>query len=107
MQKASCRESYCITAGPVDVVITDRPGSLITVGHFEGAGLNISDYHVIVVKQGYLFPELRENIRIIHTGADSRVLPINWWKTLEYKNIIPPVYPLRYAGKGMGKICHE
>ena len=97
-EKQAVGKAVTITAGPVDVVITDRPGSFITVGHFEGAGLNISDYHVIVVKQGYLFPELREiselSILALTPGATHQLV-----ENLEYKNIIPPVYPLRYAGK--------
>lgn len=90
-------KSVTISVGPVDFVVIDRPGSFITVGHFEGAGLNINDYQVIVVKQGYLFPELRKLAKLailsLTPGATYQLID-----SLDYKNIIPPVYPLNYVG---------
>lgn len=45
----------------VDIVLCGHAGSFISVRHFtDGAGLNMDDYQVIVVKQGYLFAELRK-----------------------------------------------
>lgn len=42
-----------ISTENVDFVIIDRPGSFISVGHFtEGAGLDLDEYQVVVVKQG-------------------------------------------------------
>ena len=62
-----------ISVGNVDVVVTDRPGSFVTRDHFRAAGLDPADYSVIVVKQGYLFPEISElagqHILCISPGA--------------------------------------
>lgn len=83
----------------VDVCIIDHPGSFITKGHFGalGAGLNMADYQVIVVKQGYLFPELRPMARLsilaLTPGATHQII-----ESLRYRKIVPPVYPLNYAG---------
>lgn len=50
-----------ISTEHMDFVMIDRPGSFISVGHFtEGAGLDLDEYQVVVVKQGYLFAELRK-----------------------------------------------
>mgnify|MGYP001039488936 FL=1 len=85
-----------ISVGPVDFVIIDRPGSFISFKHFEGAGLNIKDYQVVVVKQGYLFPELSSiadlAILALTPGATNQII-----EDLEYKKFIPPVYPLKRA----------
>lgn len=78
----------------VDFVILDRPGSFISIGHFtEGAGLNLEDYQVIVVKQGYLFAELRKLAKLailaLTPGGTHQII-----ENMEYHKIIPPVYPL-------------
>lgn len=85
-----------ISVGCVDCVIIDKPASFITISHFEAAGLNIEDYQVIVVKQGYLFPELRKlaalAILALTPGATHQMV-----EKLEYKNFLPPVYPLQLS----------
>ena len=83
-----------ISTPHVDFVIIDRPGSFISVGHFtEGAGLDLEEYQVVVVKQGYLFAELRKLAKLailaLTPGATHQIL-----KNMEYHKIIPPVYPL-------------
>ncbi|MEG1516562.1 MAG: M81 family metallopeptidase [Clostridia bacterium] len=84
----------------VDFCVIDHPGSFISKAHFgaKGAGLNMEDYQVIVVKQGYLFPQLRElaklSILALTPGATHQII-----ESLEYKKIVPPVYPLHYVGK--------
>lgn len=91
----------CVTlsVGQIDLCIIDRPGSFISKGHFGsmGAGLNIEDYDIIVVKQGYLFVELRTIAKLaiiaLTPGATHQIL-----EALEFKKIKPPVYPLRYKG---------
>lgn len=83
----------------VDVMIIDRPGSMISVSHFtEGAGLDLDEYQVVVVKQGYLFAELRELAKMailaLTPGATHQLI-----RNLEYHKIIPPVYPLNIISK--------
>lgn len=84
-----------ISVGNVDVMITDRPGSMISVRHFtEGAGLDLDEYQVVAVKQGYLFAELRELAKLailaLTPGATHQII-----EHLEYHRVIPPVYPLK------------
>ena len=83
-----------ISTENVDFVIIDRPGSFISVGHFtEGAGLDLDEYQVVVVKQGYLFAELRKLAKLailaLTPGATHQII-----ENMEYHKIIPPVYPL-------------
>lgn len=62
-----------ISVGNVDIVLTDQPGSFVTLNHFRSAGLDARDYDVIIVKQGYMFPEIAElageHIMCISPGA--------------------------------------
>ena len=88
-----------ISVDNLDFVITNRPSSFISINHFsKGAGVNYSDYDVIVVKQGYLFAELREvselSILALTPGATHQIV-----ENFEYHNIVPPVYPLKYVVK--------
>ena len=83
----------------VDIVICGQPGSFISPIHFvDGAGLNMDDYQVIVVKQGYLFAELRKLAKLailaLTPGGTHQLI-----ENLEYHNIKPPVYPLHYVEK--------
>ena len=90
----------CVTISTehVDFCVIDHPGSFIARGHFEamGAGLNMDDYQVIVVKQGYLFPQLRPmaklSILALTPGATHQII-----ENLKYRKIVPPVYPLHYV----------
>lgn len=81
----------------VDIVLCGHAGSFISVRHFtDGAGLNMDDYQVIVVKQGYLFAELRKLAKLailaLTPGGTHQLV-----ENLEYHHIKPPVYPLHYV----------
>ena len=82
-----------VSVGDIDVVIANKGHSFITVDHFKAAGLNIQDYDVIVVKQGYLFPELSEistlDLLALTPGATYQLL-----EELEFKTIQRPMFPL-------------
>ncbi|MCG5102402.1 M81 family metallopeptidase [Oceanobacillus alkalisoli] len=86
-------EVYVISIGSIDLVVANSGESFITIGHFEAAGLDLSEYDIIVVKQGYLFAELsaiaKLEILALTPGATYQVL-----EELEYENIPRPVYPL-------------
>ena len=82
-----------ISVGNVDFVITDVPGSFISFSHFEAAGLEVHDYQVIVVKQGYLFAELSKVAKLailaLTPGATHQII-----ENLHYERIIQPLYPI-------------
>lgn len=88
-----------ISVGNIDFCVIDRPGSFISRGHFEelGAGLRLDDYQVVVVKQGYLFAELRALAKLaiiaLTPGATHQII-----ENMEFHKIHPPIYPLRYVG---------
>ncbi|MDY0393507.1 MlrC C-terminal domain-containing protein [Virgibacillus halophilus] len=85
-------EVCTISIGNIDLVIANSGESFITIGHFEAAGLDISEYDIVVVKQGYLFDELSAmselDILALTPGATYQLI-----EELEFKHIPRPSYP--------------
>lgn len=81
-----------IRIGGIDVIITERQFASIYKDIFSWFGVNKDDYKVVVVKLGYLFPELEEI-------ADDSILAMTNGSTCEiilncdFKNIRRPIYP--------------
>jgi microcystin degradation protein MlrC len=79
--------------GGVDVVLCEKRVAFTTVEQFRALGIDPAVRRVIVVKLGYLFPELMR----IATGAclalSPGVVPLNV-ETLPYRRIRRPIYPL-------------
>jgi len=75
-----------VRVGNVDIVITDQPGSFVTLNHIRVAGLDPEEYAVIIVKQGYMFPEISElageHIMCISPGATYQFI-----ENLAYRNV--------------------
>lgn len=86
-------DTYTISIGNLDVVIANRGDSFTTTNHFTKAGLEINDYDVIIVKQGYLFDELSAiaglEILALSPGATYQLV-----EELEFHNLIRPMHPL-------------
>jgi len=87
------RESAIVDVNGIKVVIMNSRRSFITLRDFKELGLNPLDYKIVVVKLGYLYPELRD-IAPLHLIAltsgfcnlDMRLLP--------FKRVNRPSYPL-------------
>lgn len=82
-----------VSVGDMDVIIANHGESFITINHFTRAGVNVNDYDVIVVKQGYLFDELSEisklDILAMTSGATYQRI-----ENIDYKNIPRPIFPM-------------
>lgn len=77
----------------VDVVLQAGRRPFTKLSHFQALGIDPSMYTIIVVKEGYLFPELRDyapmHVMALTQGfADQRL------ERLRYRNIKRPIYPL-------------
>ena len=78
---------------PLEINVASTRQTMCEEHQFVGAGLNWDDYDVIVVKQGYIFPELKEkaafSVMSLTQGAtpqDTRIIP--------FKQIMRPMYPI-------------
>jgi len=82
-----------ISIGNIEVSIANKGDSFITLEHFKAAGLDINEYDIICVKQGYLFSELRSISKLailaLTPGATYQLLD-----KLNYKHIPRPIFPL-------------
>lgn len=82
-----------VSVNNIDVVISSLGGSFTTVNHFTQAGLNLENYDVIIVKQGYLFDGLTK-ISKLHIMAMTPGPTNLKVEDLEFKNLIRPMFPL-------------
>ncbi|WP_158701656.1 M81 family metallopeptidase [Lentibacillus sp. Marseille-P4043] len=86
-------ETCTLSIGNLDVIIANRGDSFITINHFTRAGVDVNDYDVIVVKQGYLFDELsaisKLDILAMTPGATYQRI-----EKIEYENIPRPIFPM-------------
>ena len=78
---------------PIEIAVANTRNTMCEEHQFAGIGLNWDDYDVIVVKQGYIFPDLKEKgklcIMSLTDGAtpqDTRIIP--------FKRIMRPMYPI-------------
>lgn len=78
---------------PIDISIASTRQTMCEEHQFVGIGLNWDNYDVIVVKQGYIFPELaakgKLSIMSLTMGAtpqDTKIIP--------FKRIMRPMYPI-------------
>ena len=77
----------------IDVVISTCNNSMTQINQFTKANVNIDDYDIIVVKQGYLFPELK-NIAAFSVMSLTKGYTIQDTRSIDYKLICRPMYPI-------------
>lgn len=75
-----------------DIMISNVPGSFISPAHFQAGKTPISEYDIIVIKQGYLFSELRP-IAKRFLMAITKGTSYHFIEELEYKRINRPAFP--------------
>lgn len=87
------RDTCTVSVDDLDVVIANRGESFITSNHFTRAGVDVRDYDLIVVKQGYLFDELsavsKLDILAVTPGATYQRI-----EDIDYKNLPRPIFPM-------------
>ena len=76
----------------VDIIIAGTRTAFTTIDTFRAFGVDPAEYHIVVVKLGYLFPELkdlaRRSVLAFSPGFASQKLD------LPYRNIPRPIYPM-------------
>jgi len=82
-----------INVDGIDIIVTDTRYSFTSPAIMECAGVKVSDYKIIVVKLGYIFPDLRRISKrsIMALTPGSSCLAID---SFEFHNIIRPMYPV-------------
>lgn len=83
---------YTISLGNIDIVIANKAYSFITGNHFFEANLDLDEYDIIVIKQGYMFADI-EKISQLHILGLSPGATYQEIEKLKYEKIPRPVYP--------------
>lgn len=90
---ANAGESATLDCGDITVVITKNRASMCRPDIFESADIDLSKYKIVVVKLGYLFPELAQiaqrSILAFTPGSSTEHL-----SDMNMKNIRRPMFPL-------------
>lgn len=77
----------------IDVVIAQKAVSFAEEQQYEAAGLSLSDYDLLVVKQGYIYPRLKElakfSVMSLTDGATNQRA-----EKIQYRRILRPMYPI-------------
>lgn len=77
---------------PIDIVLIDQSISFADYHQFEAANIDMHDYNIIVVKQGYIFPDLKDycdySIMCLTEGATNQKT-----ETIVFKQIQRPMLP--------------
>ncbi len=87
------RGAAVIETNGIKTVILNSRRSFVQISDFKEVGLDPLDYKVVVVKLGYLYPELRD-IAPVHLMALTSGFCNLDVRTLPYKNIHRPAYPV-------------
>ena len=78
---------------PVTIVIANTPVSFAERSQYEWANIDIDQYDLIIVKQGYLYPELKAMAKhYVMSLTDGTTLQRT--ERLSYKKVCRPMFPL-------------
>ena len=77
----------------IDVIIAEKAVSFAEDQQYTAAGLNLFDYDLIIVKQGYIYPRLKElakfSVMSLTDGATNQRT-----EKIQYRTILRPMYPI-------------
>ncbi|MEF9967214.1 MAG: M81 family metallopeptidase [Longicatena sp.] len=87
----------CVTVSvkglPIDIVIANSRQTMCEHHQFVKANLNWDDYDVVVVKQGYAFPEIKEKAKLCIMSLTMGATPQDT-ASIPFKRIMRPMYPV-------------
>lgn len=88
---------YCVTVSvkglPIDIVVASTRQTMTEQHQFAGAGLDWDAYDIMVVKQGYIFPELKEKAGLSIMSLTMGATPQDT-SSIPFKRIMRPMYPI-------------
>ncbi|MCI8565702.1 MAG: M81 family metallopeptidase [Lachnospiraceae bacterium] len=77
----------------IDIVVASSEKAFSSKIIFERAGVDWNDYDITVVKQGYIFPELKEAAAFYVMSLTDGATPQNT-AAIPFKRILRPMYPI-------------
>ncbi len=77
----------------VTLILTEKRTAFTTVAQFDQLGLRLTDFDIIAIKLGYLFPELAEIAGTEFLALSPGVIDQDL-TTLDYQRLTRPIFPL-------------
>lgn len=77
----------------IDVMVADTGWAVCEVRQFDVIGINITNYDVIVVKQGYIFPEFKELGKLCIMSL-TQGATLQDTASLPFKRVMRPMFPI-------------
>lgn len=78
---------------PVDIIVASNRFAMVELHQFVDYGIELKDYDVIVVKQGYIFPELKEVGKLCVMSLTGGAT-LQDTASIPFKRIMRPMYPI-------------
>jgi microcystin degradation protein MlrC len=88
-----------LRSGNIDLVVCDHQLSFTGMECFETAGVAIGDYDIVVIKMGYVMPELRPHCREMIMALTPGRTPLTICAD-QYHNLPRPIWPLDQLEEG-------
>ena len=82
-----------VEGSAIDIIVANHRQSYAHAIQFESAGVNWMDYDVTVVKQGYIFPYLKENAAGYVMSLTDGATPQDT-ASIPFKRIMRPMFPV-------------
>lgn len=88
---------YCVTVSvkglPVEIMVASNRQAMVEIHQFTDAGIQLDDYDVIVIKQGYIFPELKAAGKLCVMSLTGGATPQDT-ASIPFKRIMRPMFPI-------------
>ena len=89
-----------LRSGNIDIVVADHQLSFTGMECFETAGVKIADYDIVVIKMGYVMPELRPYCKEMIMALTPGRTPLTI-RAEQYHNLPRPIWPLDELDEGV------
>ena len=77
----------------IDIIISNKTGRMTNTINFDQFGIDWSKYDIVVLKQGYIFPDFKEKAYDYVMSLTDGATPQNTRK-IPFKQIMRPMYPI-------------
>ena len=78
---------------PIEISVASTRQTMCEKHQFDALGINWDDYDVIVVKQGYIFPDLKAKGRLCIMSLTGGATPQDT-ASIPFKRIQRPMFPI-------------
>ncbi|MDQ0362286.1 M81 family metallopeptidase [Breznakia pachnodae] len=82
-----------VTNCPIDIVVTENNHSFVEIHQIEACGCTLDDYDILVVKQGYIHPELLDAGKLCIMSL-TKGATLQDTSALDFKLIMRPMFPI-------------